>query len=482
MPARDDTSFRAEMPTPTADHASFVAWLNKHGTMAGAVETDADGKQLVQFMTFKIWRQNSLLKSLRSALLKGGLEQVAPNVRIFCQQAPPIHPKTLIERVERLVETNLRQIEVANPKPATIDENTQIVFQTSVVFAPTNDIILNDPSGYIYGGNTVRKTTDTPPKVSVYDLIAAVTGQTDAAPRVIFLRLKNEHPEVVTLCNNFKFPGQGQRLTPVTCARGVVSIINLLPGPKAAQFRAASADLMVRFMGGDESLITQIQRNAELQQQIPSNHPQRLFGEDVEARSKYTASKSTLQLETSSLIGFNKPGVYFIEYGDKILYNLETISQNAKVIGFGHAKFSGAERCNEHRAKMGPSTRVLHYIPTPFYERVEKQLENRLKAMTRIVKGNIVGTSGEMREQFYVLVKDEFDDIVNSTQEDADACMSEVQLTHLPLLIEQEKTKQIKLQLEYSLLIEQEKMKQVVRVKELELEILQLQFKMRSTN
>ncbi|GAQ86505.1 hypothetical protein KFL_002930020 [Klebsormidium nitens] len=77
--------------------------------------------------------------------------------------------------------------------------------------------------------------------------------------------------------------GSGQRPIPFTSARGLVTIINLLPGKKAAQFRLKCADVVVRYLGGDESLVAEIRRNKEVQSQLPAEHPARVFGETVEA-------------------------------------------------------------------------------------------------------------------------------------------------------------------------------------------------------
>ena len=44
--------------------------------------------------------------------------------------------------------------------------------------------------------------------------------------------------EVVGLTDNLKFPGQGQRETPVTDVRGIVRIIVQLPCRAAAHIRA----------------------------------------------------------------------------------------------------------------------------------------------------------------------------------------------------------------------------------------------------
>lgn len=120
--------------------------------------------------------------------------------------------------------------------------------------------------------------------ISIYDLIRAVTGVEN--PRDAWLAIREQiEAEVVGSILNIPhiFDGQGQRDTPVTDAKGMVAIINRLPGKRAAQFRMKSADLVVRFLGGDQSLIDEIQRNSELQEALPSNHPARIFGETVEA-------------------------------------------------------------------------------------------------------------------------------------------------------------------------------------------------------
>ena len=70
---------------------------------------------------------------------------------------------------------------------------------------------------------------------------------------MIFRRLIQEHPEVTTRCGNLQFPRAGQNPTHVTDTRGVVIILNLLPGHPAALFRANFANIIVRYMGGDQT-------------------------------------------------------------------------------------------------------------------------------------------------------------------------------------------------------------------------------------
>ena len=66
----------------------------------------------------------------------------------------------------------------------------------------------------------IRKTSEDPPRVSVYDVIGVITGQTPGVHHTILKRLTDNFPEVQTICTNSKFPGQGQRPTPVAMRKG----------------------------------------------------------------------------------------------------------------------------------------------------------------------------------------------------------------------------------------------------------------------
>ena len=62
----------------------------------------------------------------------------------------------------------------------------------------------------------VRKTNETPPRISFIDVATLVTGKnaSNAARDVAFVQ--DRHPEVSQKLNNFLFPGRGQRNTPLT--------------------------------------------------------------------------------------------------------------------------------------------------------------------------------------------------------------------------------------------------------------------------
>ena len=51
----------------------------------------------------------------------------------------------------------------------------------------------------------VRKTAEEPPRVSVYDVIGVITGQSPNARSVIYTRLVSKFPEVSTFPGKVKY-------------------------------------------------------------------------------------------------------------------------------------------------------------------------------------------------------------------------------------------------------------------------------------
>ena len=81
-------------------------------------------------------------------------------------------------------------------------------------------------------------------------------------------------PDVSGKLRYFKFPGQGQRLTPVAPVPVLVEIAWLLPGKQAAEFRRQGARTLCRALGGDLSLVEEIKaRHAE----VANTHEQAAF-------------------------------------------------------------------------------------------------------------------------------------------------------------------------------------------------------------
>ena len=127
----------------------------------------------------------------------------------------------------------------------------------------------------------------------------------------------------------------------------------------------------------------------------------------------YSANESSIYIPSAELTDFNKSGIYFMILGKNILYNLDSVPNDALIIKVGHAKESGFERTKCLRKLTGEDARVLDYIATPHYEQFEKQIIRILQAENRIVTAKLINKndelqSGTRREHFYVTSVEDF--------------------------------------------------------------------------
>ena len=132
----------------------------------------------------------------------------------------------------------------------------------------------------------VRKTDETPPRISVIDTICVITGKDGRHAAEALRDLISRYPEVDGNIVHFKFKGRGQRETPVTDARGIIEVVMLLSGRQAAHVRRQAAELLTRYLGGDLALIEEVCRNRGIQEELAVQNPEdprRIFGVAVEA-------------------------------------------------------------------------------------------------------------------------------------------------------------------------------------------------------
>lgn len=102
----------------------------------------------------------------------------------------------------------------------------------------------------VLGYGEIRKTEDE--LFSVYDVIQVVGGQKD--PYNTWKRLSIEYPEVLTKCQDFQFPGKGQRKTPISTKENVLYIIGLLPGTVGRSYREDAAKLVMSKLNSEIQL------------------------------------------------------------------------------------------------------------------------------------------------------------------------------------------------------------------------------------
>ena len=120
----------------------------------------------------------------------------------------------------------------------------------------------------------IRKTNESPPRVSVIDVVSALLGVHANNAAMTFWRLRDEHNELNSGCGDFQFPGRGQRKTPVMGVRSICELVMLLPGRHAARVRRQASELLTRFLGGDLAIVDEVCRNRGLQQHLAVEQPE----------------------------------------------------------------------------------------------------------------------------------------------------------------------------------------------------------------
>ena len=131
----------------------------------------------------------------------------------------------------------------------------------------------------------IRKTAETPPRLSVLDVISLVTGHSSTVCSHTLQTLLQNYPDVGRHLSYFKFQGQGQRETHVADAHGITEIVMILPGRAAAHVRKQAATVLVRFLGGDPTLVQEIAANRLSQEEMSEGEPCRIFGQAVEGEA-----------------------------------------------------------------------------------------------------------------------------------------------------------------------------------------------------
>ena len=119
----------------------------------------------------------------------------------------------------------------------------------------------------------IRKTAERPPRVSVYDVMCAVTGATSCTVARTWKRLQKTYPEQTAGCHPFRFPTHGGNYTPVATVQDMTRIMTVLPGKATADVRQEAADALVRYLGLGQ----------ERNRLTPEDHPARFFSKSVES-------------------------------------------------------------------------------------------------------------------------------------------------------------------------------------------------------
>ncbi|ESA35952.1 prophage antirepressor [Leptolyngbya sp. Heron Island J] len=139
-------------------------------------------------------------------------------------------------------------------------------------------------------GAKIRRTEDG--RCSVYDLIRAVGQKKN--PYTAWDRLTATYPEVLAICEDWKFKGARQRKTPVVNLQGWLQILPLLPGAMGKKYREEAAQLVTRYIQGDVTLAAEVaDRN---------DNPEDLKWLEKRVKSKNTRNNFTATLAQHGVV------------------------------------------------------------------------------------------------------------------------------------------------------------------------------------
>lgn len=141
----------------------------------------------------------------------------------------------------------------------------------------------------------------------------------------------------------YQFPGQGQRPTPVLDADGINELLMLLPGKRAAKVRVKFAKIITRYLGGDISLAREVERNNELQEQLPLDHPMAIYRTLPSAYKKFRQMRIDNELPPVSVSDMRgKKGIYLTSVG---------IEKDRPIFKFGETVVDIDERLTSARSR-----------------------------------------------------------------------------------------------------------------------------------
>lgn len=146
------------------------------------------------------------------------------------------------------------------------------------------------------------RTTPDKKWVSAFDILSAI-GYSNATRE--WGHISSGHQvELAQHLSYFKFPGPGQRDTPCINALGVVKLLTswLPSSPLTKTFRDKAAEVVVRYLGGDLTLIGEVRAIREGRAALPEEHPAHFFGNANEVQQQLTPAEAERQkVETMKL-------------------------------------------------------------------------------------------------------------------------------------------------------------------------------------
>ena len=228
----------------------------------------------------------------------------------------------------------------------------------------TLDVVPNNQSlvfDGIFSGRELEIRITPDKQISVFDFIKFVGGQ--ANPKQTWKNVLNNHKDEIVQFLDYSQFGKTKK-TPVVNVQGMVKLLFWLPGELAKQFRSKSAEVMIRYLGGDLTLIDEIKTINQHHIDHPNNVA-RVFREEIISKLNYDQLNNSKQL--LSHFGCKTNILYML---------LFTLTENW-YLKFGIVNVRCFfERFNEHFIELGPDICVMDAFQSPDITMIESEHKN----------------------------------------------------------------------------------------------------------
>ena len=151
----------------------------------------------------------------------------------------------------------------------------------------------------------IRITEDK--RISVFDFIKVVGGQ--ANPKQTWANIQKNHKEEIVQFLDYSKFGK-TKATPVINVQGMVKLLFWLPGELAKQFRSKSAEVMIRYLGGDTSLIDEI-KTIDQEHNVNPNNIAQVFRQEVNNNLQFNQDQINTSKKLINYYG-NKRDIFYM--------------------------------------------------------------------------------------------------------------------------------------------------------------------------
>ena len=138
--------------------------------------------------------------------------------------------------------------------------------QMSAVVSRDSEVVKSIPFDDIVAGATVRfAEIDGVQYLSIRDIIMHLCDKNVNDAGAVWRNLADQKKnKLQPFLNVFQFPGRGQQIQPVITLPGSIKLVMILPGERAKRYKWIFADIISRYLDGDDEMCLEIKQNKSM--------------------------------------------------------------------------------------------------------------------------------------------------------------------------------------------------------------------------